>query len=151
MALVNLSSTSMKTSKRGLQTACLQASHLIETAEQVEISPFVLTAMIWHETRWIPDTDPSSKGACGLTQILPKYSPYTCAELNNPKLSITEGASILYYWYEREGSIKSALKCYNSGYNCSSTNYANIILKKTKLLQAEYLKVQQNLTGDSNE
>lgn len=151
MALSNLSNSSLQMSKKGVQTACEQAVHLIETAQEIDISPFVLSAMIWYESRWIPDVTPSPKGACGLTQILPKYSPYSCRELENPRRSITEGASILYYWYEREGSIKSALKCYNSGYKCSSTQYANTILKKTKLLQAEYLKVQQTLIGDSNE
>lgn len=148
IALSNLSNTSMKMSSQGVKTACSQAEHIIETSEAVDISPFVLSAMIWHESRWLPSAVSPAK-ACGLTQVLAKYSPYTCKQLKDPALSITEGASILFFWQEKKGSIRTALKCYNSGYACSASSYANTILTKSKLLMREYSRLQK--TGESNE
>lgn len=150
IALSNLSTTSMKMSNEGVQTACSQAEHLIETSDLIDVSPFIFTAMLWHESRWLKNSVSKAK-ACGLSQVLPKYSEYTCEELKDPKTSITEGASILYFWYETKGNIKTALKCYNSGYACSSTNYANAIIAKAKVLKTEYLKVKNKLSGDKNE
>lgn len=150
IALSNLSNTSMMMSKEGIQTACQQAEHLIETSKETDISPFIVSAMIWHESRWLP-TSVSKAKACGLTQVLAKYSDYTCEDLKDPKISITEGVSTLFFWYEKKKSLHTALKCYNSGYSCSSTSYANTIFAKSKLLKQEYLKVQQNILGDSNE
>ena len=148
IALSNLSATSMRMSKTGVKTACNQAGHLLETAEAINLSPFVLSAMIWHESRWQPSAV-SSVNACGLTQVLTKYSPYSCKQLQNPKLSITEGASLLAFWQEKKKNIYTSLKCYNSGYACSASNYAKIILFKSKLLKKEYFRIQK--TGKSNE
>lgn len=148
IALSNLSNTSMKMSNEGIKTACSQAEHLIETAEIAEISPFILSAMIWHESRWLASAVSPAK-ACGLTQVLAKYSPYTCKDLKDPALSITEGASILFFWYHKKGDIHTALKCYNSGYACNASLYAKTILSKSKLLMREYSRIQK--TGESNE
>jgi soluble lytic murein transglycosylase-like protein len=149
IALSNLSNTSMKMSTEGIRTACSQAEHLIETAEAVDVSPFILSAMIWHESRWLPSVVSQVK-ACGLTQVLEKYSSYTCAQLKNPHTSITEGTAVLFFWYEKKGDIYTALKCYNSGYACSSTSYAKIVLAKSKLLMKEYHQLQKQI-GEKNE
>ncbi len=150
IALANLSTTSMPMSKIGLTTACQQAEHLIETSEIVDIDAFIFTALIWHESRWLASSVSKAK-ACGLTQILAKYSEYTCNDLKDPSTSITEGASILFSWQEKKKDIRTSLKCYNSGYACSSSSYANIIINKSKILKSEYLKVQEKLIGDENE
>lgn len=150
IALSNLSNTSMLMSKEGVQTACQQAEHLIETSQETGISPFIVSSMIWHESRWLSDSVSKAK-ACGLTQVLAKYSDYSCEGLKDPKISITEGVASLFFWLDRKKSIYTALKCYNSGYSCSSTSYANTIIAKSKLLKQEYLKVQNNILGDSNE
>ncbi len=148
IALSNLSNTSMKMSNQGIRTACSQAEHLIETAEIIDVSPFVLSAMIWHESRWLP-TAVSPAKACGLTQVLAKYSPYTCKELKDPKLSIQEGAALLSFWQQKKANISLALQCYNSGYACKASSYANTILYKSKLLMREYSRLQE--TGKSHE
>lgn len=150
IALYNLSNTTMPMSKNGVNMACQQAEHLIETAEMTDISPFVFASLIWHESRWLTNSVSKAK-ACGLTQVLAKYSNYSCKELQNPERSITEGASILHSWLNKKKNIKTSLKCYNSGYACSSNSYAQTILKKSKLLKKEYLQVQNTIIGDNNE
>lgn len=150
IALSNLSNTTMPMSKRGVSTACKQAAHLIQTSEEIDVSPFVFSALIWHESRWLSDSVSKVK-ACGLTQVLDKYSDYSCKQLKNPEVSITEGASFLHVWLVKKKNIKISLKCYNSGYACSSDSYAQTILKKSKLLKKEYLKVQRTVIGDNDE
>lgn len=150
IALSNLYNTHMRMLPASLQTACSQAEHLIQSSEKNDISPFILASLIWHESRW-EHTAVSNKNACGLTQILPKYSDYSCNQLKVPEISIQEGASVLSYWKSRTKNLSKALACYNSGYKCSSISYAKIILAKSNILKKEYFKQIEKLTEENNE
>ena len=140
LALWNLSNTDLKMKPDSLKTACEYSSQIIHESSKYEFSPFVFASMIWVESRFEKNAV-SSKSACGLTQILIKYSKYSCEELKDPILSIKEGAKALSYWHKHSQEIEKALQCYNSGYHCNSPTYSKLIIQKTQILKLEYTKV----------
>jgi hypothetical protein len=118
--------------------ACENSQTIITISEEENISPFVLSALVFHESRFVPKSK-SSAGACGLTQVIPKYVPATCKQLqDNSELSLQTGAIILSMWLQKKKEYKVALQCYNSGYKCKSKSYAKSILNTAKLLKKTY-------------
>jgi len=108
----------------------------------------LLISMIKEESGWWPNTR-SRAGACGLTQVMPKYSKYSCAQLKDPKTSIREGAKKLSYWVHDYGvgDYKIGLCGYNGGYVCKrasgakrSKMYADRIIRYTEKLSIEIKK-----------
>jgi len=91
---------------------------IIEQSEKRNIDPILFTSLIFHESAFRPRVV-SSAGACGLTQVLPKYSDYTCEQLKKPKTAIREGLKSLEYWLQRaKGDLSEALCGYNAGNVC---------------------------------
>ena len=128
-----------------VELACAQAEHLIETVEHYNIDPAVFAGLIFYESRWDPSAI-SRSGACGLTQVLPRYADETCEELMDPVISISVGAEKLDGWSRmtvrddngrrrvpRPGGIREALACYNVGHACLDSdrgrNYADRIMQ----------------------
>ncbi len=140
LALWNLSDTDLKMKKSSLKTACQYSGQIIKESSRYDLSPFIFTSLIWVESRF-EKTAISPRKACGLTQILTKYSKYSCQQLKEPILSIREGTKALSYWHEYSKQIEKALQCYNSGYNCNSPTYSKQIIQKAKILKLEYAKV----------
>ena len=98
--------------------ACEIMPTIVEQAEQKGIDPFVFTSLIFHESAFRPRAV-SSAGACGLTQVLPQYSDYTCDQLKKPKTSIKAGMIALSYWLTRaKGDLVHGLCGYNAGNVC---------------------------------
>ena len=98
--------------------ACEIMPTIVEQAEQKGIDPFVFTSLIFHESAFRPRVV-SSAGACGLTQVLPQYSDYTCDQLKKPKTSIKAGMIALSYWLTRaKGDLVHGLCGYNAGNVC---------------------------------
>mgnify|MGYP006422961739 CR=1 FL=1 len=150
LALSSLSNSEFQMKKDSIKTACGMSEQIILRSSEKNLSPFVLTSMIWAESRW-EGAVISNKGACGLTQVLPKYSKYNCKELQNPKTSIEEGSRVLSFWVKKKKDVKKALECYNSGYRCKSPKYAKQIMTKTAILKARYLKISKEYGSLSNE
>ena len=146
LALGNLSNTEFKMKKDSLKTACQYSHQIIEESKTKQISPFLLTSLIWVESRFEKSAI-SPKSACGLTQVLHKYSKYSCKELQQPIISIKEGLRALNFWISSKKNTKKALECYNSGYYCNSPFYAKQIINKTQKLKAEYEKVLYHFDG----
>ena len=102
---------------------CKQAQHVHNVATKNKLEPEILFALIYVESGWNKDAV-SHKGACGLTQVMPKYTggsairkKYTCEQLKNPKTSISAGGKILGWWLRwHKGEIKRALCAYNAGF-----------------------------------
>ena len=96
--------------------------------------------MIYVESRFAPSAV-SHAGACGLTQVLPRYSKYTCEDLKNPKTSIYEGTYALNKWItkRKKKKYKEALACYNAGNNCLNSKngryYANTVVRLASKLK----------------
>jgi len=142
------------------------APTLIAVAEKYGFEPSVLAGLIYVESRWEP-TAVSRSGACGLTQVIPRYVPETCAELKVPLTSIRVGGNSLNKWSTRRvrrngqlvripraGGMREALACYNAGYAClgstRGTSYANAVLRYARRLDAKVQEVHdtQHVAGE---
>ena len=142
--------------------ACDYMPQIIKSAQAHNIRPEVVTALIFVESGFKRKVV-SNKNACGLTQIIPKYTgkitkKYTCSQLKNPHTSIQAGVKILRWWIDyhkhkdpkigdRE-SLKRALCSYNAGFRCRPTKkrrkpipagmrYAKKVLSKAKMLESK--------------
>lgn len=120
------------------------AEHVIKVSEKYNFDPMLIFALIYVESGW-NKTAVSSAGACGLTQVLPKYTGngrgganpagvkrLTCEQLKSPKISISTGVKTLSWWRKyHNGDISRALCSYNAGFRCSyKKNKKGKIIKK---------------------
>tara|TARA_Y100000310_G_C20561504_1_gene753298 strand:+ start:432 stop:914 length:483 start_codon:yes stop_codon:yes gene_type:complete len=125
------------------EVACQYMQTVVEVAEENNLEPSLLIAMIRVESNW-KTTAISRCRACGLTQVLAKYSKYSCRRLvRNPKLSIREGARKLNYWIYTygKGNVRVGLCGYNAGFRCKGKHkskggfrYAKKVLKHKKMI-----------------
>jgi soluble lytic murein transglycosylase-like protein len=127
---------------KNLKTFCSNADNLINISKQNDIDPFVYASLIYYESRWTNNLR-STAGACGLSQVIPKYiKNTTCQDLMNPKISLKVGAQALSYWKKHsKGSIEKALKCYSTGYKCSYTSYSKRIINLSHAIKKQYNKI----------
>ena len=97
---------------------CEVMPSIVEESEKRGIDPVVFSSLIFHESAFRPRVV-SIAGACGLTQVLPQYSDYTCEQLKRPKTAIKAGTVALKYWLTRaKGDLEKALCGYNAGNIC---------------------------------
>jgi soluble lytic murein transglycosylase-like protein len=135
--------------------ACSHMNQVIETAEEHQIRPELFIAMIHVESRW--NHEAVSKGyACGLTQVLPKYTrnpKLSCKDLKDPKVSIRVGAEKLHYWIYKygRGKEKTGLCGYNKGYRCKGKSknkrgmgYAHSVLRYASRVLKAYNAVERD-------
>jgi soluble lytic murein transglycosylase-like protein len=110
---------------------CKNADFLVSEATKSKVDPFVFTSLIYYESAFRPRVV-SYAGACGLTQVLPRYSRYTCEQLKNPRTSIKEGLRHLRVWLQRaKGNQRLALCGYNAGNKCfTSKSFKRKIQKR---------------------
>jgi soluble lytic murein transglycosylase-like protein len=104
--------------------ACEHMYYVVDMAEIEKVDPFVVTSLIHVESRWTPEAV-SRSGACGLTQVLPRFSGgyrnrfgkrLSCKELQEPLTSIERGTAILAFYVKRyRGNYRRALCAYNAG------------------------------------
>ena len=139
--------------------ACQHVETVVEAASYYDIKPEIMLALIYVESRWNHKAV-SKSNACGLTQVLPKYTrnpKLTCKSLFDPKLSIWTGAEKLNYWIYKygRGNKKIGLCGYNAGYRCKGENkhkrgmrYARKVLKRARNIMRKYKKIQQNRAVD---
>lgn len=147
MTFTMLSTThDFQLTENGKLIACDYANAIITVSEEENLDPFVLSALIYQESRFEPKVK-SPVGACGLTQVVSKYVPETCKQLmNNPHRAIEVGASILRSWMiKKDLSYSKALQCYATGYKCNYPKYAKRILARSKKLKNLYLLTQRKM------
>tara|TARA_Y100000593_G_C4302462_1_gene334084 strand:- start:985 stop:1527 length:543 start_codon:yes stop_codon:yes gene_type:complete len=109
------------------ETACKNMDHIVKYSYENDIQPETLISLIYYESRWTPHVV-SKSGACGLTQVLPKYTKGTlgkhlsCKDLKDPETSIKAGATILSSHLKHyDDNLNLALCAYNRGRkNCKS-------------------------------
>ena len=129
---------------------CRSAPQVIKQAREVDIEPSLVLALITVESNW-KRTVVSRANACGLTQVIPKYTgkitkKHTCAQLKVPKNSIYVGIKTLKYWIDwHKGDISRGLCAYNAGYRCGGKRpnkhgmrYARKVLKVQKMINKLY-------------
>ena len=138
--------------------ACEHLPTVIKYSEAYNVDPVLMVSLIHHESRWNPRAV-SQSNACGLTQVLPKYSSgyrnrfgkkLTCEDLKHPTTSIERGTKVLSFWIHRysKGNIKIALCGYNKGFRCKGPNphptgmrYANMVMSTAEKIRIELSKI----------
>jgi len=102
--------------------ACGWTDYTVKISEKHNIDPVIMVSLIRFESRWKP-TAVSRAGACGLTQVLPRYTRNprrSCRQLKDPHISIKTGVKTLRRWIVRygKGKLSKGLCGYNAGYTC---------------------------------
>ena len=91
------------------------ANALVEIAKANDISPYLLEAVVWQESRWNP-TARSRAGAIGLAQLMPGTARDLGVDPNDPLQNLSGGARYLRQQLNRfDGNVEKALAAYNAG------------------------------------
>ena len=130
---------------------------IVEHAQRVEIAPELLISLIFVESSFLPRVV-SPAGACGLTQVIPKYTggiaikkKYTCEQLKKPKTSISAGATIFKWWKEHhDGKILYALCGYNAGFRCKITKKRQKPNKHGMRYARKVMRIHSQLVKETN-
>ena len=136
---------------------CSQSENIVKYSKDHNIEEEVVLSIIWNESRFEPAVV-SNHGACGLMQIIPKWSvgKYTCEDLKEPSLNILEGIKLLTKWRDDygKGSLEKGICGYAAGYNCSEgksnkgKKYSNKIIKLSKSMKKK-LKSFESLINNT--
>ena len=143
---------------RNSDVICDNAHIIEEMSKTYDLDPSLIIAVGRIESAWTP-TAKSPANACGIMQVLPKYSKkfankgrnLTCEELKDPETSIRVGTKILSYWLHKyaKGNETTALCGYNAGFSCKGENknkqglkYAKAVLKYRKYFKRK-MRIQK--------
>lgn len=127
LSLCLLSHQNLELSDYQHQSLCKYEHDIRLQAKRNSLDPALLAAVMYVESGFYKNAV-SSAGACGLTQVIPKWTggpesmnrKYTCRQLRDPKTSIRVGAEILSYHIRvyANGNIDKGLCYYNAGTKC---------------------------------
>ena len=109
------------------QLTALTYAYKIYECSDADVSFNILTALIVVESS-ADYRAVSSKGALGLTQVMPRIWKFDKSTLTNPYKNIEIGSSILKHYIKRHGLV-GGLSAYNSGRRNRSVRYAKKVLK----------------------
>jgi soluble lytic murein transglycosylase-like protein len=91
------------------------AQALVDTAKANDISPYLLEAVVWQESRWNPSAR-SRAGAIGLAQLMPGTARDLGVDPRDPIQNLSGGARYLRQQLNRfNGDVEKALAAYNAG------------------------------------
>jgi soluble lytic murein transglycosylase-like protein len=90
-------------------------AQLTLAAEAAHVSPTLLSALVWQESRWRPNAL-SPKGARGLTQLMPGTARALAVDPADVTSNLAGGARYLRAMLDRfGGNVERALAAYNAG------------------------------------
>ena len=90
-------------------------SHIARLAVKYDISPALLEALVWQESRWRNDAI-SPVGARGLTQLMPGTARDLGVDPRDPLANLEGGARYLRMQLDTfNGDVELALAAYNAG------------------------------------
>jgi soluble lytic murein transglycosylase-like protein len=91
------------------------AAKVAELAERFDLSPTLIEALVWQESRWRANAR-SPVGAQGLAQLMPGTARYLGVNPLDPFANLEGGARYLREQMDRfDGDIEKALAAYNAG------------------------------------
>ncbi|AKM07678.1 lytic transglycosylase domain-containing protein [Pelagerythrobacter marensis] len=91
------------------------AAKVHELARRFDLSPALIEALVWQESRWRPDAV-SPVGARGLAQLMPGTARELGVDPGDPFANLEGGARYLRAQIDRfDGDLEKALAAYNAG------------------------------------
>jgi soluble lytic murein transglycosylase-like protein len=91
------------------------AGALTHAAAAANVSPTLLAALVWQESRWNPQAV-SSRGAIGLAQLMPATARDLGVNPLDPIANLHGGARYLRQLLDQfDGNVEKALAAYNAG------------------------------------
>ncbi len=91
------------------------AAKVHELAARFDLSPTLIEALVWQESRWQPGAI-SPVGARGLAQLMPGTAREMGVDPDDPFANLEGGARYLRQQLDRfDGNIEKALAAYNAG------------------------------------
>jgi soluble lytic murein transglycosylase-like protein len=106
---------------------CKYEKNIEKQAKSNKLDPVLIASVMFVESSFYPRVV-SHAGACGLMQVIPKYTggpetrhkKYSCKQLKNPNISIRVGTQILSYMIYKyaKGNVNQAICMYNAGTIC---------------------------------
>lgn len=128
------------------ETANRVSPMIIQSAEQYQVDPLLVAAMIRQESSY-RNYAVSHAGAVGLTQVIPRYWQQSCpGDLFEENINVNCGTYIIAKYNQSAGSWKKALAYYNVGPTGYNTNpkmkkqgkrYANQVEEHQKSLKSK--------------
>lgn len=105
----------MITATNAIQVPQRYAGAVELAARASNISPVLLSALVWQESRWNAQAV-SSKGAVGLTQLMPGTARDLGVDSRDPLANLIGGARYLRQQLDAfDGNVEKALAAYNAG------------------------------------
>lgn len=103
-------------STQAITPGTTDTARLVERiAARYSLSPALLEALVWQESRWRHDAV-SPKGALGLTQLMPATARELGVDPLDPVANLEGGARYLRSMLDRfDGDLVKALAAYNAG------------------------------------
>jgi len=99
----------------GAQVPAGYAAKVAELAARYDLSPALIEALVWQESRWRADAV-SPVGARGLAQLMPGTARDLGVDARDPFANLEGGARYLREQLDRfDGDIEKALAAYNAG------------------------------------
>lgn len=90
-------------------------ARVAQLAAKYDVSPTLLEALVWQESRWRPGAV-SSAGARGLAQLMPGTARQMGVNPNDPHANLEGGARYLRMQLDAfNGDVEKALAAYNAG------------------------------------
>lgn len=90
-------------------------AQVTELAARYDLSPSLIEALVWQESRWRPGAV-SSAGARGLAQLMPGTARQMGVNADDPDANLEGGARYLRMQLDRfGGDLEKALAAYNAG------------------------------------
>jgi soluble lytic murein transglycosylase-like protein len=103
------------TSRHALAVPDAYAAKVAELSERFDLSPALIEAVVWQESRW-RDSAVSSAGARGLAQLMPGTAREMGVDPDDPFANLEGGARYLREQLDRfDGDLEKALAAYNAG------------------------------------
>ena len=91
------------------------SAKVAELAHLYDLSPALIEALVWQESRWRPDAR-SHAGARGLAQLMPGTARMLRVDPDDPLQNLEGGARYLRAQLDRfDGDVEKALAAYNAG------------------------------------
>lgn len=91
------------------------AAYIAELADRYDLSPALLEAVVWQESRW-RENAVSPAGARGLAQLMPGTARDLGVDPDDPRANLEGGARYLRQQLDRfDGDLEKALAAYNAG------------------------------------